>query len=289
MITTSTVSKAGAAFVLLSLGSACTLVEGGAGDGGYASDTASPVDGAGPLDAGDASDTGSSTDAAYASPLAVDLGNAGGFAILTKTGITDAPTSSITGNVGVSPGPATYMTGFALILDPTNVFSTSTQVTGKVFASDYASPTPSNLTVAIGDMQTAFADAAGRTPDVVELAAGNLGGMTLSRGGYKWSTGVLIPANLTLAGSGTDVWVFQIAQGLTVGTAASVSMTGGAVPKNVFWEVSGAVDLGTSAHFEGVILAKTAVALHTGASFKGRLLAQTAVTIESSTIVQSAP
>ena len=50
--------------------------------------------------------------------------------------------------------------------------------------------------------------------------------------------------------------------------------------------MSGAVDLGTTSHFEGIVLSQTAIALHTGASIKGRLLAQTAVTLESSTVAE---
>jgi hypothetical protein len=103
--------------------------------------------------------------------LPVNLGTAGGFAILAKSGISTVPASAITGNIGVSPAAATYITGFSLIADFTNVFSTSPQVTGKVYAADYAVPTPSNLTTAVGDMELAFTDAAGRAPGVTELGA----------------------------------------------------------------------------------------------------------------------
>jgi hypothetical protein len=199
------------------------------------------------------------------------------------------PTSAVTGNLGVSPIAAIAITGFPLTADSTNVFSTTPEVTGKVYAADYAVPTPSNLTTAIGDMQLAFTDAAGRAPKVTELGSGNIGGMTLTPGVYKWGTGLLIPSNVTLTGSATDVWIFQIAQNLTVSSAAKVVLTGGAVPKNIFWEVAGLADLGTTAHFEGVILTQTSVALQTGASINGRLLAQTAVTISGSTVVQPAP
>jgi hypothetical protein len=199
------------------------------------------------------------------------------------------PTSAITGNLGVSPNAAASITGFSLTADSTNVFSISPQVTGKVFAADYTPPTPSNLTTAIGDMQLAFTDAAGRAPNVTELGAGNIGGMTLASGVYKWGTGLLIPTDVTLAGSATDVWIFQVAQDLTMSSATHVFLTGGAMPKNVFWQVAGLVDLGTTAHFEGVVLALTSVALRTGASITGRLLAQTAVTIDSSAVVEPAP
>ena len=218
--------------------------------------------------------------------LSVNLGTAGNFVILAKSAISTVPTSAVTGDLGISPAAASFITGFALIADATNVFSTSTQVTGKVYAADYAPPTPSNLTTAVSDMQFAFTDAAGRAPSITELGSGNIGGMTLAPGVYKWGTGVLIPTNVTLAGSATDVWIFQIAQGLTVASAAKTILTGGAVPQNVFWQVSGAVDLGTTSHLEGVVLSKTAIALKAGASVNGRLMAQTAVNINSSTVVK---
>jgi hypothetical protein len=134
-------------------------------------------------------------------------------------------------------------------------------------------------------MELAFTDAASRSPNVTELGAGNIGGRTLAPGVYKWGTGLLIPTNVTLNGNATAVWIFQIAQGLTVANATSILLTGGALPKNVFWQISGATVLGTTSHFEGVILAQTSIVLRTGASIKGRLLAQTAVTIDSSTVV----
>jgi hypothetical protein len=219
----------------------------------------------------------------------VNLGTAGTYAILAKSGISTVPASAITGNLGVSPAAGTYITGFSLIADATNAFSTSTQVTGKVYAADHTAPTPSNLTTAIGDMQLAFTDAAGRAPDVTELGAGNIGGMILTPGVYKWATGVSIATDVTLTGRASDVWIFQIAQDLTMSSAVKVLLAGGATPKNVFWQVAGLVDLGTTAHCEGVVLTQAAVTLRTGASINGRLLAQTAVTIDSSTVVAPAP
>ena len=72
-------------------------------------------------------------------------------------------------------------------------FATSAQITGDVYVPDYAAPTPANLTTAIGNMQTAYTDAAGRSlPDFTELESGQLGGLTLVPGLYKWSSDVLI-------------------------------------------------------------------------------------------------
>jgi len=218
--------------------------------------------------------------------LPVDLGGAGDFVILAKTGIDTVPTSAVTGDVGISPAAATFITGFSLSADSTNVFATSPQVTGMVYAANYAVPTPSNLTTSVSDMLLAFTDAAGRAPDVTELGAGNIGGTTIARGVYRWSTGLLIPTDVTLTGSATDVWIFQIAQNLTMESGARVRLSGGALAKNVFWQVSGLVDLGTTGHLEGAILSSTSITLRTGASVNGRLLAQTAVNIDGSTVVE---
>lgn len=218
----------------------------------------------------------------------VTLGTAGNFAVLAKSGIATVPPSVITGDLGVSPVAATYITGFSLTANASNVFSTSTQVTGKIYAADYASPTPTAMTSAVGDMERAFTDAAGRAPDVVELGAGNIGGMTLAPGVYKWGTGLVIPTSVTLAGSSTAVWIFQIAQDLTMSSGTTIGLTGGALPQNVFWQVAGKVELGTTAHLEGVVLTHTSVTLRTGASINGRLLAQTAVNIDHSTVTAPA-
>lgn len=220
-------------------------------------------------------------------PTPVVLGASSNFVILAKTGISTVPTSAITGNIGVSPAAATFITGFALTLPAGSAFSTSTQVTGNVYAPGYAVPTPANLTAAVGAMETAYTDAAGRTlPDHIELASGAIGGMTLPAGLYKWSSAVTIGSNLTLNGSATDVWIMQIAGGLTMASAKRVVLTGGALASNVFWQVAGAVTVGTTAHIEGQVLSQTGITMRTGSSANGRLLAQTAVTLSSATVVQ---
>lgn len=221
-----------------------------------------------------------------AGPAAVNLGTAGNFVILSKTGVSTTGTTAVVGNVGVSPGPASYLTGFALIADSTNTFSTSSIVTGQLFAADYAPPTPAVMTAAVSDMQTAFTDAAGRTnPDFTELGAGNISGMTLVPGLYKWGTGVSVTAaGATLSGGANDVWIFQIAGDLIVNNSAMITLSGGAQARNIFWQVSGQANLGTAADFKGVILSQTLISLNTGAMMNGRALAQTAVTLNATAI-----
>jgi len=227
--------------------------------------------------------------AAIGAQLPVNLGTAGDYAILAKSGISTVPPSAVTGDIGVSPIGSTAITGFSLIRDSTGNFSTSSQLTGKAYAADYASPTPANLTTAVSDMQTAYTDAAGRTlPDFTELGSGNIGGMTLAPGLYKWGTSVTIPTDVTLSGGPNAVWIFQIAGNVTIAGATKVVLIGGAQAQNIFWQVAGGVgvDLGTTSQFQGVILSQAGINLRTGASLHGRLLAQTAVTLDANAVTR---
>jgi hypothetical protein len=208
--------------------------------------------------------------------------------ILTKTGISTTGTTSIVGDIGVSPIDSTAITGFGLIADSSNTFSTSSLVTGKVYAADYAPPTPSKMTTAVSAMETAYTDAAGRTiPDFTELHAGDITGQTLVPGLYKWGTGVLISGGgVTLSGGATAVWIFQIAGNLTVADGAIVTLSGGAQPKNIFWQVAGQATLGTTANVKGIILSQTLISMNTGATLNGRALAQTAVTLDANAVTK---
>ncbi len=216
-------------------------------------------------------------------PARVNLGSAGSFAILSKSGITDVYASAVTGDVGTSP-----ITGAALLL-------TCGEVTGNVYVVDAAGPLPCAvndapfLTGVVGDMELAYADASGRvSPDFTELGAGEIGGLTLAPGLYKWGTALLISTDVTLSGGPNDVWIFQVAGTLNQAPAMRVTLAGGAQARNIFWQVAGAVTIGTTAHFEGVVLGKTMIAVNTGASVNGRLLAQTAVTLQMNTVTQPA-
>jgi hypothetical protein len=226
------------------------------------------------------------TAAAAVGPAPVNLGTAGDFVILAKAGVSTTGTTAVVGDIGVSPVSASYITGFSLIADSTNTFSTSSVVTGKLYASDYAPPTPAIMTTAVSDMQTAFTDAAGRTtPDFTELGAGDISGLTLVPGLYKWGTGVSITnAGVTLSGGANDVWIFQIAEDLIVDNSAIINLIGGAQAKNIFWQVSGKATLGTAADFKGIILSQTLISMNTGATMNGRALAQTAVTLNATAI-----
>jgi len=213
------------------------------------------------------------------SQKAVDLGVAGNFVILSKTGITDVYKSTITGDIGSSP-----ITGAAILVK-------CTEVAGSIFSVDAAGPlpcrltSPSMLTTAVLNMQTAYTDAAGRSnPNFMNLGAGNIGGKTLTAGLYKFTTSVIIPTDITITGNSTDIFIFQVAGTLTMSSSVKVILAGGAQARNIFWQVAGAATFGTTSHFEGNVLGQTAINLKTGASINGRMLAQTAVTLQMNTV-----
>jgi hypothetical protein len=248
----------------------------GCGGGGGGGDSSSGTGAGAPTAAG----AGTGVGGAGRGPAPVVLGAAANFAILAQSAITDVPSSAITGDVGLSPG-----TGAGIGL-------TCVEITGVTYSVDAAGPLPCRvtdatlLTAAIGAKDTAYTDAQGRAADYTELGAGNIGGLNLGPATYKWGTGVLIPTNVTLTGGANDVWIFQIAQGLTVSSGVQIVLAGGALPQNVFWATFAAADVGTTVQFNGVILSQTAIVLKNGASTHGRLYAGTAVSLAQNAVTQ---
>jgi hypothetical protein len=225
----------------------------------------------------------------------VDLGVAGKFAVLTKSGITNTPQSVVSGHIGVSPIAATAMTGFTLIQDPASTqYSKSTQVTGRVYAPGYSGDTPSMLTTAVLNMQAAYTDAAGRsvtdtTGAYNDVKSGLIAGSTFTAGVYNWGTDVLITEDITISGGDNDKWIFQMTGSLNVATNKKMNLlnTNGDGPQaaNIVWQVAKSVNAGAGAHLEGILLVATSVALNTGASLNGRILCQTAATLGMATVV----
>jgi hypothetical protein len=222
-------------------------------------------------------------------PGTVDLGTAGDFAILAKSGVSTVPPSDITGDVGVSPIGRGALTGFSLIANSAGTYTTSAQVTGKLYAANDNPSTPVKMTAAVSDMETAYNDAAGRAdPDFEELHAGALGGKTLVPGLYKFGTSVGFSADCTLDGSPEDTWIFQIAGDISIAANKKILLTGGALARNIVWVVAGKTQHGADSHFEGIILGATLAEFVTGSSINGRVLVQTAVTLQKTTVTNPA-
>jgi hypothetical protein len=227
------------------------------------------------------------TDAVAAAIGAVPLGSAGDFVLLAKAGISTTGVTAITGDIGVSPVALTGVTGFDETLDASGTFATSDLVLGRIYAANLTPPTPTLMTAAIGAMETAYTNAAGRTmPDSTELGAGSIGSLPIPPGLHTWSSAVNVNTDLTLTGDATDVWVFQIAQDLTVANNVSVLLAGGAVPENVFWQVAEQVTLGTTAVLHGIVLSQTAIVMTNGAVLTGRAYAQTEITLAAASVTQ---
>jgi len=216
---------------------------------------------------------------ATAAQAPLNLGSAGRFAVLAASEITSVPTSVINGDVGLSPSARSKIAGL-----------TPVEVVGSIFAADDGGAVAVMLTGAQGDLTTAYNDAAGRTPvpagPFLNPGSGNLGGLTLVPGLYKFTGAALISgSDLTLTGSASDVWIFQIASSLTVADGVHVVLAGGAQAANIYWQVGTSATLGTAVIFKGSILADQSISLSTLATLDGRALARiAAVTLDSSTI-----
>lgn len=216
----------------------------------------------------------------------IDLKTAANYTILASAAITAAGTTTVTGDIGVSPIAAAAITGFSLVHDSSEGFATSSYVSGKVYAADYASTTPATLSTAVGDMGAAYTTGMGLVPPVeTELYGGDLSGQTLRHGIYKWSNTVLINGTLTLSGSPTDFWVFQISGGITQAAGTSITLSGGARAENVFWLSALTIALGADSHFTGIALGQTNIAVGADCVVNGRLLAQTDVSLGVGSII----
>jgi hypothetical protein len=219
----------------------------------------------------------------------VNLGTAADYVILAKSAITTTAGSAIVGDLGISPAALSLMTGFGETLDSSGQFATSPLVTGSIFAASMGGTTAANLTTAVGDMQAAYVDAAGRSnPDFLNLGTGVLNATTqvLTPGLYKWASGVSITDSVTIdaLGDADARWIFQIDNRLTLASSAQILLAGGANPNNIVWQTAEGVTIGTNAQFQGNILTMTDIAVLTDATIVGRLLAQTAVTLQSNDI-----
>jgi hypothetical protein len=238
--------------------------------------------------------------------LTVDLGDAGHFAILAKTGISTVPSSNIYGDIGVSPIASTAMTGFDFMLDSSGQFSKSTQLfassggdaslthPGHAYAASYGGQTATDLTAAVSAMEAAYTDAAGRTnPDAARknVGGGTLGGVNyggpdapLTPGVYTFGSDVQLNGNVHFSGDG--VYIIQIAGDLAQAADYDVILSNSAKQENIFWQVAGSVEVGAGSTMQGIILAKTKADFITGSSLKGRVLAQTACNLQQATITE---
>lgn len=226
----------------------------------------------------------------------VDLGNAGDYVILSKTGISTVPDSSITGDMGVSPIAATAMTGFALTMDKEEkedevdlIFSTSVQLAGKAFAPEYSDTMKTELTTAVSAMESAYTNAAGRpnnNDNRKNIGDGYIGGKTLTPGVYTFGKDIKITSDVKVHGDANDIFIIQTTKNLLQAKNTKVTLSGGAVAQNVFWQVAGHATVGAGAAFEGILLVKTAALFETKSSLVGRVFSQTSCDLQQASITE---
>lgn len=244
----------------------------------------------------------------------VNLLTAGNFVIRANTAVTYNGTAgvlAVTGDVGISPNAASFITGFTVFaVDASNDFATAAEVAspGRIYAPGYTGGqggsnglTPAKMTAAESDNITAYNDAAGRTAGTgtfLNAGGGSLDGLTLVPGVYTWGANLISSigtnGNVTISGGPDDVFIFQVVGYFRPGNGSNMILSnpaGGALPqaKNIFWQVAGSdVTLGTTAHIEGVVLSMGFITLNSGATANSRLLARTAVTV-GGTVTQPVP
>lgn len=211
------------------------------------------------------SSTQETTPVANHKTKAPDLGIAKSFSLMAYISITSAPTSSITGKVGLKPGARSLIS-----LTPAEVAGGSVEI----YAGDDSGDSQNYLSMAREDLIAAYKNVAGRATDKDKMDAykGDLGGKILPAGTYRFSSGASIPTDMTLEGTDSDVFLFQIDGDLNLAANARMVLSGGVQAKNVYWQISGRVILGSNSVAIGTFMNQLTAELKPNAQVNGRIL-----------------
>jgi hypothetical protein len=146
----------------------------------------------------------------------VVLGGAYKFALLAKAQIDDngGTGSNVVALSAIAyVGSLTYVALGTMTTDSSGEFSTTPQVTGKAYDGTHVGPTPAMLVNVMSDVDAAYADAASRTCSgsaYLNVAGGVLGGQAFTAGTYRWVAHVTVGSEISLLGSETDLFIFQV-------------------------------------------------------------------------------
>ena len=212
----------------------------------------------------------------------VPLGTASQFALISSSDITNIPTSSITGDVGITPGVRSSISGL-----------TAPEVSGTIYASDDAAPVPAMLIAAKNDAEAAYLNAVAAVRGTPTPAEGNLNGLTFTPGLYNSGSSIEISPGgflyLDAQGDANAIFVIRSATSITTEATSEVVLTGSAKAKNIYWVAGSAITLGTNSKMKGTLIASTSISLLTGARLDGRALIQRAaagqISLDQNTIV----
>src|SRR5450759_2978103 len=220
---------------------------------------------------------------ASSGPVVVDLKTAARFGILAYAGVmNNAGGASVIKDldIGVYPYARSSITGFP----------PATLVGGAIYAADdLPASVGAMLRQAKDDLVAASNQAAGAILPTPVLVPAGLGGRTLGPGIYKSASSMKLEnGSLTLAGDANAVWIFQIGSALITtggggGTYGNVILAGGALAKNVFWQVGTSATIGDGTSFKGTVMALTSITMGSGATAEGRMLARTGAVVLTST------
>ncbi len=210
---------------------------------------------------------------ASASPPAVNLGQAAGYAIISGASVANTGSSTIRGDIGAPAAPSGF--GPGVIVGTMEVGSADT--------------------TAYNDFLTAYSQVQSLTGGT---ALPPLAGATLTPGLYTTGAAAGMAASTVLTlnagGDANAVFIIQVNGALSLGAGAQVQLTGGAQASHVFWQVTGAFSLGaavgpTPAEFAGTVMASTTGTIGAGAIVNGRVLAETAVTTNDDEFYSAPP
>ncbi len=201
----------------------------------------------------------------------VPLAGAANFALLAGSSVTSTGATTVTGDIGLSPGSS--VGGF-----PPGILVGTMHINNTIASQ------------AKLDLTAAYNDVAGRTATDIVTLSGNIGGLTLTPGLYKSTSSIAISSgDLTFNANGNPnaVFIIQIASTLTTTSGRKVILSGGALASNIFWQVGSSATFGTTSVFKGTVLAMQSITFNTGATIDGRALARTAgVVMAGNTIVK---
>lgn len=225
----------------------------------------------------------------------VVLGASSGFAILASAAVINIPTSTIVGNVGLTPDIGANITGFSAPL-------TCPEVVGQIYAVDSTGPACALpdvvlLSQAKTDALAAFTHANHALRGTPVSVTTNLAGLTFYPGLYESLTSLDLSAGGTLTldaqGDPNAVFLLRSATSITTLSTSQIVLSGGAKASQVFWTAGSAITLGVTSVMKGTLLAGTAVTLQTGATLEGRALNQgpaaAAITCDACTITLPTP